>query len=188
VEVEAFADELLEGGEEEVEAFFGGDAGEEEEEGAIRRKVIFFSQLLRQFLVLQGGEGDADGEDEVFGVVAKAFGGLLFFSTGEVEGRCTADVGGFEEGGVEFFGEGFLLEVGGVEGAEGAEDVGEVSFAASFSGDAAEGGEEGVDVGDVVLVGVGFEPGDEGGGVFVAFEGGAGVVADVVAVLLDGLI
>ncbi len=35
VEFEAFVDELLEGREEEVEAFFGCNAGEEEEEGAI---------------------------------------------------------------------------------------------------------------------------------------------------------
>ncbi len=45
-----------------------------------------------------------------------------------------------------------------------------------------------MDVGDVVVMGVGFEPLDEGGRVFVAFEGGAGVVADVVAILFDGLV
>ncbi len=109
VEVETFVDELLEGGEEEVEAFLGGDAGEEEEEGAIGGEVVFRYQLLRQVLILQVGEADADGEDEVFGVVAKAFGGLLLFEAGEVEGCAAADVGGFEEGGVEFFGEGFFL-------------------------------------------------------------------------------
>ncbi len=60
-------------------------------------------------MILQVGEGDADGEDEVFGAVAEAFGGLLLFEAGEVEGCAAADVGGFEEGRVEFFGEGFLF-------------------------------------------------------------------------------
>jgi len=105
---------------------------------------------------------------------------------GEVDGGGPGEVGPFEDGGIELFELLFFAEVGGVEGAEGAHQVGDMTLAEDGGGEGTDGGKEGVNVGDVVVRGVLPEPAQQVNGEFVAAKGGAAEVVDGVVVFFDG--